>query len=72
MSQDGRQITYDAVLYAVGAVFGDLSRSPIGARFAEAQEARGALGRGDRRGDPGRRPGDVLTARGGSPCQPWR
>ncbi|MDR7481010.1 MAG: hypothetical protein QN183_12445 [Armatimonadota bacterium] len=35
MSQDGRQITYDAVLYAVGAVFGDLSRSPIGARFAQ-------------------------------------
>ncbi len=35
MAQDGRQITYDAVLYALGAVLGDLAASGVGARLAE-------------------------------------
>lgn len=35
MSRDGRQVTYDAVLYALGAVLGDLSKSPVGALLAE-------------------------------------
>lgn len=30
MSCDGRHITYDAVLYALGAVLGDLSKSQPG------------------------------------------
>ncbi|MDR7402543.1 MAG: hypothetical protein QN155_09980 [Armatimonadota bacterium] len=35
VAQDGRQITYDAVLYALGALLGDLASSGVGARLAE-------------------------------------
>jgi hypothetical protein len=35
VGQTGRQLTYDAVVYAFGAVLGDLSKSPVGALLAQ-------------------------------------
>jgi hypothetical protein len=34
-ADQGREVVYDAVLYGLGAVLGELARTPVGARLAE-------------------------------------